>query len=341
MNRLPRWLRRWEAGLLVLFALELAVFGLLSPSFLRLDNLLYSTSDFMHISIVALPLTIVLVSGGIDISFASVIGLASITTGLLFVAGFNIWIAAVAGILAGALAGLVNGLLIVITRVQPLVITLATLYMYGGLAVVLSGLSGASGYEGIAGFPQSFMNLANTIVLGIPLPFLIYVVFACVFGLFLHRTRLGRFFYLLGMNERAASYTAVPIRRVTLVAYTLVGFMAGVAGILLSSYFSSARSDLGSSALLPAITVVVLGGASIYGGSGTILGTVLASLLIGFMQEGLQSAGVSSLVSSTLSGALLIVVIAVRHGTTIIQRALQRASAMRLHQGGGTHSHRQ
>lgn len=317
----------------MLLIAELLMFGMLSPGFLSLSNLLYSTSDFIHIGLVALALTLVLISGGIDISFASVMSLSSICMGIFWLLGLNIWIAALLGILVGGLAGAINGFLITITKVQPLVITLATLYLFAGVALVLSGSTGATGYEGISGFPMDFVMLANGEIFGVPTPLAVFLVVALLFSLLLHRTRTGRYIYLIGLNEGSAKYTAVPKNRVLVLTYTLVGLTAGIAGILLTSYFASSRADIAATALLPTITAVVLGGASIYGGQGSILGTVLAALLIGYLQQGLQILGVSSLVSSTLSGVLLIVVIALRHITQLLYASATRMVALRAIRG--------
>lgn len=279
----------WELALAALLVIEIVAFGAINPRMLDLNMLLFSTSDFICIGIVALPLTMVIVSGGIDISFGSTIGLCAIALGVLFQSGVPMPLAILLTLLLGALCGLINAGLIIYTKVNPLVITLGTLYLFAGSALLLSGMAGATGYEGIGGFPMAFTDFANLDVLGLPVPLIIFLICLLVFWLWLHKTHAGRNVFLIGQSPRVA--------------------LSAVAAVLLVSYFGSARSDLGASFLMPAITAVVLGGANIYGGSGSIIGTAIAVLLVGYLQQGLQMAGVPNQVSSALSGALLIVVV--------------------------------
>jgi AI-2 transport system permease protein len=312
-----RVFKRWEMVLAILLVVEILIFGSINPSFLSLSTLLFSTSDFIHIGITALALTLVIITGGIDLSVGAVMGLSAIVFGLLWTVGLNIWVACAVALAVGTAAGVFNSAAIHIAKVNPLVITLGTLYLFGGAALVLSGLAGATGYEGISGFDQVFVMLSSQEVLGLPLPLFIFVAATILFMLLLHRTRFGRYVYLIGQNARAAKYAGVPVLRTLTIAYALTGFMAALSGLILASYFGSARSDFGSTALMPAITAVVLGGTNIYGGSGTILGTALAALLVGFLQSGLQAIGVSSHVSNTISGGLLVIVVALRSLTEI------------------------
>lgn len=271
----------WELALAALLVIEIVSFGAINPRMLDLNMLLFSTSDFICIGIVALPLTMVIVSGGIDISFGSTIGLCAIALGVLFQSGVP----------------------------MPLVITLGTLYLFAGSALLLSGMAGATGYEGIGGFPMAFTDFANLDVLGLPVPLIIFLICLLVFWLWLHKTHAGRNVFLIGQSPRVALYSAIPVNRTLCALYAMTGLASAVAAVLLVSYFGSARSDLGASFLMPAITAVVLGGANIYGGSGAIIGTAIAVLLVGYLQQGLQMAGVPNQVSSALSGALLIVVV--------------------------------
>lgn len=151
----------WESALLALLIVEILLFGALNPRMLDLNMLLFSTSDFICIGIVALPLTLVIISGGIDISLGSTIGLCAIALGVMTQAGWPLWLAVSLTLLLGLLCGLFNAALIHYTGISPLVITLGTLYLYGGGALLLSGMAGATGYEGIGGFPDSFTAFAN------------------------------------------------------------------------------------------------------------------------------------------------------------------------------------
>lgn len=307
-----RLLLRWETFLVLLLIAEILIFGAINPRFLRASSLLYSTSDFVQIGIVALPLTLVIIAGGIDVSFASVVGLCAIVFGVLVHYGLNLPVAMLLAVLAGGLCGLFNAAVILTSRIQPLVVTLGSLYLFSGIAVVLSGSVGAGGYEGIGGFPQFFTDIANMHLLGLPMPLAILLIEALFLGCILQFTRFGRMVYLVGLSEKAALYNGMPLDRVRMWTYVLLGVFAAIAGLILTSYFGSARTDLGTQTLLSAVTAVALGGASVYGGKGTIFGTLIATLLVGYLQQGLQMSGVSSQISGALSGALLLIAVSGR-----------------------------
>ncbi len=322
---MARFWKSWEFALLGLLVLEILVLGAVNSTFYDPENLFYSTLDFMHILFAALPLTLVIITAGIDISGVSVMGLASITLGLVWVAGVNVFVAAGAALLVGVLAGLLNGVFVAKTDVNPLVVTLGTLFMYAGLAQGLPSLLdllgfkayGSEGlaayqYEGITGLPDSFIALTEGTVGIVPYPLILVLFFALALGLLLHRTRFGRYLYLIGVNPEAARYSGIPIVRTLVIAYVLSGFGAALAGVMLTSYMTSARADLGGDALLPIITAVVLGGADILGGSGTILGTLLAGLLLGFLRQGLLALGVTNDLIQVVIGGLLIAAMAAK-----------------------------
>ncbi|MEH5418118.1 autoinducer 2 import system permease LsrD [Enterobacter cloacae] len=299
----------WESALLILLVLEILLFGAINPRMLDINMLLFSTSDFICIGIVALPLTLVIISGGIDISLGSTIGLCAIALGVMMQSGWPMVVAIPMTLLLGLLCGLVNAALIHYTGISPLVITLGTLYLYGGGALLLSGMAGATGYEGIGGFPDSFTAFANLTVSGLPIPLVLFALITLFFWLITHRGRFGRHLFLIGQNPRAARYAALSVNGMSYALYGLVGVASAIAALVMVSYFGSARSDLGRDLLMPALTAAVLGGANIYGGSGSVIGTALAALLVGYLQQGLQMIGIPNQVSSALSGALLVVVV--------------------------------
>ena len=311
-NRLGKILLRWESFLVLLLIAEILIFGAINPRFLRASSLLYSTSDFVQIGIVALPLSLVIIAGGIDVSFASVVGLCAIVFGVAVHFGINVPAAMLLALVTGGLCGLFNATIILTSKIQPLVVTLGSLYLFSGIAVVLSGAVGAGGYEGIGGFPQMFTDIANMNVLGLPMPLTILLVEAVVLGALLQFTRFGRMVYLVGLSEKAALYNGLPLDRVRMWTYVILGVFAAIAGLILTSYFGSARTDLGTQTLLSAVTAVALGGASVYGGKGTIFGTLIATLLVGYLQQGLQMSGISSQISGALSGALLLIAVSGR-----------------------------
>ncbi|MFZ3591616.1 ABC transporter permease subunit [Bacillus sp. DJP31] len=303
---------RWELVLCFLILLECILFGIISPGFLNVSNLLYSMNDFAYIALAAIPMTFVIITGGIDVSVGSIMGLASIVLGVLWINGLTVWIAVLLALAVAVLAGTVNGMLVAYTTVQPLVITLGGMFLFSGIALVISGGSSASGYEGISGFPNLFVDIANGQVLGIPNPILILLTCIFLFGGLLHYTRYGRNVFLVGINIKAARYSGVHTKWTVMSTYMLSSLGGGIGGIILTSYFSSARSDLGAEAVLPVITAVVLGGTSIFGGRGSVLGTAIASIFIGIMQYGLQMAGLSSQHISVVIGSMLIISVFLR-----------------------------
>lgn len=320
-----KWLKSWEFALVVVLVVEILILGAINPNFLSLQNLLFSTSDFTHVIIAALGLTLVIITAGIDISGVSIMGLASIVLGLTWVATKDINLAVAAALIVGCLAGAFNGAFVAFTDINPLVITLGSMFMFAGIATGLPGVLsyvgfgayGAGGvaayqYEGITGLPPEFGSLALGGIGWVPNPLIAVLVLAVVLSLVLHRTAFGRYLYLIGVNPGAARYSGVPVKRVLIAVYLINGFCAAIAGVMLTSYFTSARSDLGSEALLPIITAVVLGGASILGGSGTVVGTLLAGLVLGFLRQGLLALGVTNNVVPVVVGGLLIGIVAMK-----------------------------
>lgn len=299
----------WEITLFILLIIEILLFGAINNQMLNIRVLLFSTSDFIYIGIIALPLTLVIIGGGIDISPGATIGLCAIAAGVLMKMDLSMALVIPLILLLGLLCGLMNAALIHYTGINPLIITLGTLYLYGGGALLLSGLAGATGYEGIDGFPDSFTAFASGTLLGLPVPLILFLLITLLFWALAHRTRPGRQIFLSGQNARAACYAALPVNRLSYSVYGLLGLASAIVAILLISYFGSARSDMGRELLMPALTAVVLGGANIYGGSGSLIGTALATLLVGYLQQGLQMAGIANQTSSAFSGALLIIVV--------------------------------
>ncbi|HDR4374028.1 autoinducer 2 import system permease LsrD [Bacillus cereus] len=308
-----KYVYRWEGVLIVLLLVEFILFSLINSDFLNISNLLFSTNDFLFIAIAAIPMTFVIVTGGIDVSIGSIMGLTSILIGVLWMNGIPILFAVIIALIISCLAGALNGLIIKMTDVEPLVVTLGTMFLYGGIALVISGGAGASGYEGISGLPDTFVQLANGSFIGIPNLLWLLIVLTVLCTVLFHRTIYGRHVKLTGANENAAKYTGIKTKKVVIIAYILSGLGGGLGGAFLTAYFGSARADMGSETILPIITAVVLGGTLITGGKGSIIGTVLASIFIGLMQYGLQMTGLTNEQSNVVIGIILILSVIMRH----------------------------
>lgn len=308
-----KYVYRWEGVLIVLLLVEFILFSLINSDFLNISNLLFSTNDFLFIAIAAIPMTFVIVTGGIDVSIGSIMGLTSILIGVLWMNGIPILFAVIIALIISCLAGALNGLIIKMTDVEPLVVTLGTMFLYGGIALVISGGADASGYEGISGLPDTFVQLANGSFIGIPNLLWLLIVLTVLCTVLFHRTIYGRHVKLTGANENTAKYTGIKTKKVVIIAYLLSGLGGGLGGAFLTAYFGSARADMGSETILPIITAVVLGGTLITGGKGSIIGTVLASIFIGLMQYGLQMTGLTNEQSNVVIGIILILSIIMRH----------------------------
>lgn len=329
MRALGAAVARWEGALVVVLVVEILVFGALNPRFLDAHRLLFSTSDFVYLGVVALPLAIVMMTGGIDISIGSIVSLSAIVTGVAYANGVSIWLAAVVGLLAAAAAGVLNGLAIVVTGANPMVITLGTQFLFAGLAIGISGLANVSSYEGISGLPDPFVDLANGSTLGLPNMLLVFAAVAVAFGVVLHGTTFGRQARLIGANPRAAVYSGFSVPRTIVISYVLTALGSGVAGILLTSYLASARADVGDSILLPALTLVVIGGVSMFGGEGAIGGVVIATFVIGFLQQGLRFAGMSESQVAVATGTALVLVASLRWWTSHVAESVKNQRARR------------
>jgi rhamnose transport system permease protein len=219
-------------------------------------------------------MTLIVITAGIDLSVGSTMALSAVALGLTWRAGTPLPLACIIALATGALAGFLNGLLIAFVRVHPLIVTLATLSAYRGLA------EGISHAEPISGYPSSFAHIVTGSISGVPVPGLLFALSALATAIVLGKTPFGRSIYAMGFNETACRFSGIPTRRIKLTIYTLAGFTAAVAAVLFVARRNTAKADIGSGMELDVITAVVLGGTSIFGGRGRILGTILGVLLI-------------------------------------------------------------
>jgi len=287
---------RWETFLVIFLILEFVVFGATNPKFLRPASIMTSLVNYISVCIISLFVTLVMITGGIDIQVASIIGLTSIIEGVLWSdAGVNIWVAVGCAVVVAALCGALSGFFVAYCGVQPMVITLGGSFLYSGLALLISGLSATPAYQGISGFPDKteagafvdFRFLGKGDIFGIPTQIVIYVLLIILCVWILHRTKYGERLYLIGVNAQAAEYSGINTRAVIMSTYVLSAVSAAIAGTLLTSNVNSAKYNVGSGYTLAIITAVVLGGTLNTGGKGSILGTVLASLIICILRYGL------------------------------------------------------
>jgi rhamnose transport system permease protein len=321
LGRWTRLLARWEM-LLLAALLGLVVLGnALSPFFLTPGNFSNLVAALMEVAIMAVPMTLIIILGEIDLSVESMAGLSSAVLGFMWAAGVPLPLAIIAVLLIGAAGGLLNGLLVSRGGLPSLVVTLGTLALFRGLALIVLGP------RGVSDFPPAFTEFGFGHVTGtlIPWPFVVFLTLALLLGIVLHRTWVGRQVYAIGKNARAARYSGVRVTRLRTGLFVLSGVVASLAGIILTSRLSSARADAGQGMTLTVVTVVLLGGANIFGGSGTIPGTVLAVLTVAVMQNALRLASVTVEVQSIALGLLLILSVVIpsfaHQARTVIDRA--------------------
>ncbi len=311
---------RWEWFLVALNILVVVVYSRLTPYFLNATNLFRSSSDFMEMGLMMLPMVFIIVTGNVDLSVASTLGMTASLLGLLFMNGVNIWLATAAALLLGMVGGWFNGFLISRLKVPALVITLGTYAFYRGIAYVMLGDQAARGY------PAAFTYIGQGKIPGTPVPFsvLLFAISALIFGLVLHKTAFGRYLYAIGCNQDAVVYSGVSVARVKVVIFTVSGFMCALAGVVIASRFGSTRPDIGLGLELAVITATVLGGVDINGGKGSMIGAILALLLVGLMRFGMGLINIQGQVQSIAIGIMLILSILLPNSAQIFKAVRAR-----------------
>lgn len=298
-------LARWELVLILLILVAGAWSAVLSPYFLDAANLFDLTKPYIVIGLMALGLTFVVISGDIDISVASTLALTMVIFAQLWHGGANIGLASVIALAVGTLLGTANGFLVSVLNLPSLAVTLGTLAAYRGLAFVILGGGG------VTGFPETFTRLGFGYVGKslVPVSLVILLLFGGALTLLLHGTRFGRYVYAIGANREAARFSGIPVVRVRILLFALSGFMAAASGLLYAGFFGTARADAAGGALLDVVTAVVLGGVDIFGGLGTIGGVLLALLLVATLRNGMGVANIPGSIQNIVIGVLLLAAI--------------------------------
>jgi ribose transport system permease protein len=295
------------------------LFGIASPHFLSTDNLLNVMQQSAINAILGIGLTFVIISGGIDLSVGSILALCGLVTADLLVAGHSIFVAIVAGLLVGLGCGVLNGLITTLGRIPPFITTL------GMMLIARSAAKIYSGSKPISGFPESFRTLSGDVA-GIPVMVLVVAGLYVLAHLVLTRTKLGRYTYAIGGNEQAAWLSGVPVGRYKVAIYALSGLMAGAAAVLMTSRLNAASPLSGEMYELYAIAAAVIGGVSLMGGEGRVLGTLIGALIMGTLRNGLNALNVPSALEGMVVGGVLIAAV-------VLDRARHRGSTGRPVEG--------
>jgi rhamnose transport system permease protein len=311
---------RWETLLLVLLGGTIAFGASVSTYFLQSTNLFYICLNVGEVAIMALPLTLIVITGEIDLSVASMLGLSGVLMAELFKHGWPIWPAMIAAIVLGMVLGAFNGFLVTRVGLPSLAVTIGTLTLYRGIA------QGILPTDTIGGFPAHLTNIGVIPIPGTHIPYSIafFGVLAIVFAVVLHATPLGRAIFAIGAGQEAAFFAGIRVKRIKFWLYVLSGMLCGFAGVLWTLRFASARYDSGIGLELYVVTIVLLGGVSIFGGRGTILGVVIAVAVLGTLQTALTADLMPAQDQNIVVGALLLASVIVPNGGDIYRRARAR-----------------
>ena len=301
----PTWRRALltrESAIVVILVLVVLVSLVSVRNFDSPLTVTYLLRDVAPILLIALPMTLIIVTEEIDLSVASIVGLASVVTGLLTQAGLPFPLAALAAMLVGTLAGAFNGFLVTVVGLPSLAVTIGTLALFRGIAVGLLGTTA------ITEFPERWTDLAKANIPGTPIPvvMILFAVLAVVFTVLLHFTPFGRSLFAIGLNKDAAAFSGIDVARTKFRLFVLSGAVSGFAGVYFTLLYSNARGDNAMGMELQIIAAVLLGGVSIFGGRGALHGVIAGVLLIGTLGSALRLAGVSSDIINVITGLLLI-----------------------------------
>ncbi len=323
-KQLSSW--SWEVLLVVLLLLTIVLGNVLSPYFLTPFNLSLMVEDFVEKALMALPMTLIIIAGEIDLSVASVLGLASVVLGVTWNAGIPLWLGVGLALAVGIIAGLLNGVLVTRLGLPSLVVTLGTLALFRGLAFVILG------DQAVSNFPNAFTNFGIGYVPGtlIPWTFVVFVLLALLFIVILQRSWIGRQIYATGINKEAARFAGIRVKQLKLMLFVVSSLIAALAGIVFTARISSARADNALGFELDVITIVLLGGVNIFGGRGSLVGVILALFVVGGLRNALGLADISGDVQNIVVGTLLVFSVL---GPNIAQRIQAALSRKRLAAG--------
>ncbi|QOV64182.1 ABC transporter permease [Kosakonia pseudosacchari] len=306
----------WEGFLLAVTLAVFVVNALASPYFLNIWNLSDATFNFTEKAIIVLPMAMLIIAREIDLSVAAIIALSSTAMGFCAQSGMDTPLLVCVGLGVGLLCGLFNGMLVTRFNLSSIVITIGTMSLYRGITYILLG------DQALNTWPASFAWFGQGYVWGaLSFEFALFIVLALLFAFLLHKTNFGRRTYAIGNNPTGAWYSGINVKRHNLILFALVGLMAGLASVLLTSRLGSTRPTIALGWELSVVTMAVLGGVNILGGSGSMVGVIIAAFLMGLVTFGLSLLNVPGIVMSIIVGAMLIVVISL---PIITRRMMQR-----------------
>ncbi len=314
-NKAIKNLIRPEFSIFIFFLLSFLIGAMLSPYFLDIEFLLDSTTIYAELGVIALTLTYLMIAGEIDLSVASSMALVACICARLFDSGVLMEVIIPIGLVLGFVLGLINGLLVTFTGLPSLIITIGTMSMYRGFAQVLIGDSS------ISGFPAWFVGIDKQLLFNfIPLPLFIFLAIALIMEIILRNTFFGREIYAIGSNYQVARYSGVKVDKIKIILFSFVGIASGIAGLMSMSRLQIARYNIALGGELDIITMVLLGGTAFSGGSGNIVGTMLAFFVIVLIRTAMMLVNMARFEQLAVIGVLLII-------STIISSQFSRFSS--------------
>lgn len=294
-----------KLGPLLGLVILIIIVSVLNPSFLEPLNILNLLRQVSINALIAFGMTFVILTGGIDLSVGSILALSSAFVANMMVAGFDPILAIIIGCLLGGVMGMINGLMITKGKMAPFIATLATMTIFRGLTLVYTDGNPITGL----GDSLTFQLFGRGYLLGIPVPAITMVITFAILWVILHKASFGRKTYAIGGNEKASIVSGIKVSRVKIMIYSLAGMLAALAGAILTSRLNSAQPTAGTSYELDAIAAVVLGGTSLSGGRGRIVGTLIGALIIGTLNNGLNLLGVSSFYQMVVKGIVILIAV--------------------------------
>lgn len=295
-----------ELTTVIALIILMAVITIINSNFLTANNLLNLLLQVTSNALIAFGMTFVILTGGIDLSVGSILALSSALTAGLLGSGMPVTLAILIYLILGCILGMMNGLLISYGKLAPFIVTLATMTIFRGATLVYT-----NGNPITKGLSDTFLFqfLGQGYIVGIPFPVIIMFIVFIVLYVLLHKTAFGKSVYAIGGNEKAAYISGVKLNKVKIIIYSISGIMASISGLIITSRLSSAQPTAGASYEMDAIAAVVLGGTSLSGGKGRILGTLIGALIIGVLNNGLNIIGVSAFWQQVVKGVVILIAV--------------------------------
>ena len=302
LRRLGRWLVNYGGQLSFLLIL-IVVLSFSAPTFLKPNNIINVSRQVSVNMIIACAMTVVLISGGIDLSTGSVMAMSGMVSAYLSFSGYPFALCALAGILTGVISGVINGFILANTKLPPFIVTYAMQSILRGIVFVATG-AGTIRLEN-----KAYLDFGGSSIGGIPLPVIYMIVVIVAIWLVLARSRVGRHIYAIGGNPKAAQFAGINTKRIVMMIYTLCGACAALAGLVLTSRNTSMQPAVGVGSEMDAIAAVVLGGTSMAGGQGAIAGTIIGAFIIGIINNGLNLLGMDSYYQYICKGIVILIAV--------------------------------